>query len=246
MKLMADTLDELIDTVVFELKLLNNATLKASTIKDNIFHDKDAKVLSLENYPLIFLPKSVELLDIDTLVLSNTPKNLDIFDLVNQVVLYPHLKFHRARVSSGNEYLLITNSDPIEAQRLDYIHPSLYKMSNLTKLSMSFRCIEEISDEIKYLTKLNYLDLSHNKITELPDEIGELKELGDLDLSYNPLEFLPNGITELSELYLLNLSYTRIGTWDEDKRKFTLSVPNDDINKWVNDLIHNPKVEIIF
>ena len=243
---MLDSLDDLIDTVVFELKLLNNATLKPSIIKEGIFHDKEAKVLSLQNYPLIFLPKSVEALDIKILVLSNTPKNLDIFDNIDQVVLYPHLRFHRVRISSGNEYLLITNSVPIEAQRLDYIHPSLYRMPILSKLSMSYRCIEEISKEIKYLTKLTYLDLSHNKLTELPDEIGELKELGDLDLSNNPLEYLPIGITELSELYHLNLSYTKIGTWDEEKDKFALSVPNNDISDWINDLILNPKVEIIF
>ncbi len=243
---MADSLDDLIDTIVFELKLLNNASIKPNLIRENILLDKDARAISLQNYPLVYLPKSVELLDIDTLVLSNTPKNLDIFDKIDQVVLFPHLRFKRAKISRGDELLLITHSKPVEAQRLDYIHTSLYRMPNLTKLSMSYRCIEALSGDLKKLTKLSYLDLSHNNITELPDAIGELKELQFLDLSNNPLKALPDCISKLTGLKYLDLSNTEIGKWDADKAIIRLSIPNDKLSRWINNMNQNPEIEIVF
>jgi Leucine-rich repeat (LRR) protein len=244
---MAELIDDVIDIVVFELKLLNNANIMPSKIKKSIIHDKEIKALSLQNYPLILLPKSVELLDIETLILANTPKNLEIFDKIDQVILYPHLKFQkRDYVCSGDEYRLITNSEPIEAQRLDYIHPSLYRIPNLTKLSISYRCLQEISNDIIHLQKLSFFDLSHNKISELPVETGELKELQYLDISNNPIEFLPNVITKLNELHYINLSNTKIGKWDEKNAYFVLSIPNEEISNWINNLILNPEVEVIY
>ncbi len=243
---MADSLDDLIDTIVFEIKLLNNADIEPRLIKKNIIHDTHAKAISLQNYPLIYLPKSIELLDIDTLVLSNTPKNLEIFDKIDQVVLFPHLRFKRAKITRGDEFLLITHSKPVEAQRLDYIDPSLYRMQNLTKLTITYRCIEAISDEIKNLEKLTYLDLSHNNITELPDVFGELKKLQFLDLSNNPLELLPNSITELNDLKHLDLSNTSIGSWNDDISEFSLSIPDDEVNSWINHLINNSDTRVIY
>jgi internalin A len=61
-----------------------------------------------------------------------------------------------------------------------------------TELSLSYKDLTEVPEDIRGLGFLEALILTHNNIREVPDWIRELPRLQSLDLSDNPIETVPD------------------------------------------------------
>lgn len=83
---------------------------------------------------------------------------------------------------------------------------TLWKLKNLTQLSLSENELTSLPAEIGYLTNLTVLYLYDNQLDSLPGEIGKLTNLKKLYLNNNNLTSLPAEIGKLSNLTSLYLS----------------------------------------
>lgn len=91
---------------------------------------------------------------------------------------------------------------------LEHLPDSVWQLSNLQELDLSFTAINRLPPEIGQLTALQTLDLWHTAINQLPLEIGQLSSLQMLDLRDTPITHLPPEIGQLIHLQELYLSGT--------------------------------------
>lgn len=120
----------------------------------------------------------------------------------------------------------------IIGRKLKYIDPNIRYFNNIEELYLSFNCITQIPEEIKYLVKLNKLVLTNNRINNIlnitllislkylylgdnhiqiiPDEIKLLINLEYIDLSYNRLDEICTSLCSLINLKKLNLSHNNL------------------------------------
>ncbi len=93
---------------------------------------------------------------------------------------------------------------------LNQIPDSVFKLTHLKVLNLSWNKIHKIPDSFPELYNLNELYLSGNKISYLPDFFSALPKLNKLDLSYNKITDLPNSFSQLSNLKKLYLVANQI------------------------------------
>ncbi|WP_372365761.1 leucine-rich repeat-containing protein kinase family protein [Candidatus Uabimicrobium sp. HlEnr_7] len=100
--------------------------------------------------------------------------------------------------------------------RLSYIPKEIFKLRNLSSLSLGNNSIEKASKGIGELHKLQKLELGSNRITSLPEEIGQLRNLSLLKIGGNQLTCLPKGIGNMAMLRELYLAENRITKLPEE------------------------------
>lgn len=99
----------------------------------------------------------------------------------------------------------------IRHSRMQIISPALWKLDQLTKLSLVGHNFETLPTDIGNLFNLKELDLRDNgALVELPKQVGTLHKLEILRLSNTALESLPKEIGDLDKLELLSLSETAL------------------------------------
>lgn len=69
----------------------------------------------------------------------------------------------------------------------------IYSMKNLTILKLAKNKIQNIDDEISFLSNLEMLDISENKLTSINKHLFEIEGLKCLDFSGNSIEKLSPG-----------------------------------------------------
>jgi Leucine-rich repeat (LRR) protein len=108
------------------------------------------------------------------------------------------------------------------------------KLVYLKELTLRYTFIKELTSEIKNLVNLEKLKLEHNKLEFLNDEIGQLTNLTKLSLNDNKLITLPSTISNIP-LKKLKLNNNELGYLPEslgslDKLK-TLDLTNNRLTK---------------
>ena len=99
--------------------------------------------------------------------------------------------------------------------QLTALPPEIGKLTNLTRLDLSFNKLTMLPSELWKLTNLTDLDLSFNKLTMLAPEIGKLTKLSWLTLVDNPitdadLEHLKS-LKRLEKLDIRETKVTKVG-----------------------------------
>jgi len=89
-----------------------------------------------------------------------------------------------------------------------------YGVSNLRATSLTIRDknLTRIPEFVFKMTELTKLDLSYNRIESIPDKIGALKNLKNLTMISNALKSLPRSIGSLTKLELLSLDDNELTT----------------------------------
>jgi hypothetical protein len=95
------------------------------------------------------------------------------------------------------------------------IHESSWELAlknpaEATEVSLKYKKLEKLPDELKQMTKLIELDLSKNRLSSLPDYIKDFQDLQVLDLSDNPITSIPIWIKDMPGLIELNLDNTNV------------------------------------
>jgi len=93
---------------------------------------------------------------------------------------------------------------------LTSISATVFKLTALTSLDLSYCPITTVSADLGKLTKLERLDLDAGQITELPAAIGQLKQLKYLEISNNQLISLPAELGSLPALVSIDVSYNQL------------------------------------
>ena len=75
--------------------------------------------------------------------------------------------------------------------------------TNLRKLNLSHKGLNEIPDEVYILKQLRALDLSYNNLTAIPEDIFKLPHLRTLVVSHNHISSLPFALGKSSILDLI-------------------------------------------
>jgi hypothetical protein len=89
-----------------------------------------------------------------------------------------------------------------------------YGVSNLraTSLTIMDKNLTRIPEFVFKMTELTKLDLSYNRIESIPDKIGALKNLKNLTMISNALKSLPRSIGSLTKLEVLSLDDNELTT----------------------------------
>lgn len=95
----------------------------------------------------------------------------------------------------------------LDHNKIVYIHPSIGRLSNLTKLSFSCNCIDELPVEFFDLTLLEELHLDHNRFAVLSGALSSCLRLRDLRLSHNILKVMPESIGTIRGLQKLSIGH---------------------------------------
>ncbi|KAJ6244897.1 hypothetical protein M0813_20988 [Anaeramoeba flamelloides] len=83
---------------------------------------------------------------------------------------------------------------------------SIFKLENLTRISLDHNCLTYLPSEIGFLPSLLELELSYNNLTFLPETIGNLTSLQIFQINNNKLGILPSSIGSLISLRVLLLN----------------------------------------
>uniref|UniRef100_G3TM93 Leucine rich repeat containing 69 n=1 Tax=Loxodonta africana TaxID=9785 RepID=G3TM93_LOXAF len=128
---------------------------------------------------------------------------------------------------SGLKILALQNN-------LIQVCPEISALTQLTTLNLGNNLLEEVPEELKYLTSLKklhlfrnrirrfvpeacdglqnlvLLNLNNNLLTSLPQEIGRLRSLLYLTMNYNQLASIPKELCLLENLSELHLNYNQL------------------------------------
>lgn len=88
---------------------------------------------------------------------------------------------------------------------LKAIEPSIASATEIKRLDLSGKLLDELPDNFGILSELNTLNLSNNQLLSLPDSMSSMRHLGNLDIRRNHFSVLPKVISLLS-LRSLNAS----------------------------------------
>ena len=95
----------------------------------------------------------------------------------------------------------------LDHNQIVYVHPSIGRLSNLTKLSFSHNCIDELPVEFFDLTLLEELHLDHNRFAVLSGAMSSCLNLKDVRLSHNILKVFPESIGTIRGLQKLSIGH---------------------------------------
>ena len=114
-------------------------------------------------------------------------------------------KIQQALKSGATELVLGGDYKTPEEKKLSELPESLWKLTHLKSLTISYTKLTTLPPSLGQLTQLTELDLSNNQLTTLPDSLGQLTQLTSLSLSSNQLTTLPDSLGQLSNLEQLFL-----------------------------------------
>jgi len=164
---------------------LNLSKKGLKTVPDEVFDNKDLKVLRLFGNQLDSIPERIgELVNLEKLYLGkNNLKTLpkSIGKLKNLKIL------------------------SIQYNEINSLPNEIGEMTNLKQITLNQNKLITLPSTIGSLKNLEILELKFNQLTSLPDEITDCEKLKFVYLNRNNLEALPSDLgklTSLKELYL--------------------------------------------
>lgn len=107
-----------------------------------------------------------------------------------------------------------------------------------TEVSLKYKKLEILPDELEEMTNIVSLDLAKNNLKSLPIYLKDFKNLETIDLAENPISELPVWLNEMVSLKELNLDNTQITSIPDGLSKLKISYQNTP--KWIAE---NPEVE---
>lgn len=157
----------------------------------------------------------------------------------NAVYRQAEEKIAEAQRSGATELDLSQEWDAKDSDQLTELPASLWELTQLQSLDLSYNQLTVLPEAIGQLTQLQSLDLSYNQLTALPEAIGQLTQLQSLHLSHNQLTALPEAIGQLTQLQSLDLSSNRLTALPESIGKLTQL---SELILWVNNFRAMPEV----
>lgn len=126
--------------------------------------------------------------------------------------------------------------------------PWLYEPDDVQNVSLSFKSVNYLPDEIFTLTSLEELSLAHTKIQVLPSRISNLTELRKIYLQKSEIRTLPTEIQDLKKLHTIDASETCMIASDPMLRKLPnlkhLNISRCDVPESISHLKHLESVDI--
>ncbi|KAG6491220.1 receptor-like protein EIX1 [Zingiber officinale] len=132
-------------------------------------------------------------------MISTSDEQLPSFEVIKMVIL------EEIKSDSRSESItLVTKGYQLTFSSILYLVKSIDLSNN--------ELIDEIPEELGYLTGLYTLNLSRNNFKgKIPDSIGRMSSLETLDLSFNNLSnIIPQSLSQLNALSHLNLSHNNL------------------------------------
>lgn len=81
---------------------------------------------------------------------------------------------------------------------------------NAKEVSLKYKKLDVLPDELEQMTNLISLDLAKNNLRSLPIYLKDFDQLESIDLAENPIEELPLWLADMEALKSLNLNGTQI------------------------------------
>lgn len=103
------------------------------------------------------------------------------------------IKLNCTNVNGVNRLITLQAS----RQNLNFLHPLIGILYNLSELHLSGNNITELPDSICNLVNLKEINLRRNCLTKLPVKFSNLRKLSHLDLSSNKFTEIPEQIVEI-------------------------------------------------
>lgn len=110
--------------------------------------------------------------------------------------------------------------------------------ASATEVSLKYKKLDVLPDELEQMTNLVSLDLGKNNLSSLPSYITNFKKLESLDLSENPIEVLPIWLADMESLKNLSLDGTQITSIPDQLTSLSISYQNTPL--WLSE---NPEAE---
>ncbi|XP_069783396.1 volume-regulated anion channel subunit LRRC8C-like [Narcine bancroftii] len=98
----------------------------------------------------------------------------------------------------------------LNKNKIEFLPPSLFKLTNLLFLDISHNHISKIPSDIDQLAELQHFAIECNKVSELPENLFSCTKLRVLNISHNNLTFLSPSIGRLQQLQLLDLKVNKL------------------------------------
>jgi len=95
---------------------------------------------------------------------------------------------------------------------LTFLPQEIGRLTNLTKLILPSNQLTSLPSELSQLINLTELNLQANQLTSLPAELGQLANLTVLDLQANQLASLPAELGQLANLTVLDLQANQLAS----------------------------------